>query len=454
MKCEKCSVEYEGNSCPQCGEKHQSKGKLLGFRSNKVWKKIISIAYLVICGLVAFAVIFEGKYENITVYDFVIDKIFSFLMLILMVSPYIFLSETKFRNILPLFKKHRVFQSTVGMIIVVILILISIGITNSLHSEEYLADMQNHAYVEVSKTDATCEKDGEINYHCEYCGEDHTEVIKATGHQMVEVSRVDATEDEDGEIIRKCSVCNKEQKETIRQLGSSTTENNQPNNETNKDNNSENKQEQGDQNDYFKVDGNTNGNVTDIDMSIISVLLDAGYSMDHATAIDEILNTLGINSIEIYFMTGEAETGLNAVSCYPNGDKSDDSRFYFSTEDGVMFYAGFLSDDLYDIDQGGFIKKYGDVHIPEKEVDWDTFYNLQELAEKEVKKYLNYPNTADFGLLDWAVGRSDDHYKIIGTVDAQNAFGVEKEIHFSVWFVKESDKFIVEGVALNGERVK
>jgi hypothetical protein len=171
---------------------------------------------------------------------------------------------------------------------------------------------------------------------------------------------------------------------------------------------------------YFNTSGEIENEVVDIDTSMLKVLMDAGYSIEHATQIEEILNTIGIENIEIEKMTGEAEKGLNAVVCYANNSKDRERRFSFTTEDGVLFYAGFKGEDLYDIEQGGYLKNYADVHIPEKTVDMETYITLQELAENEVKNHLNYPSTASFGMFDWGVGRSDDNYKIIGKVTAKN----------------------------------
>lgn len=191
-----------------------------------------------------------------------------------------------------------------------------------------------------------------------------------------------------------------------------------------------------------------------IDTEITDVLLEGGYSLEHASMIQEILNTVGIESIEIENMTGDAEEGLNSVVCYPNDYTDRDRRFYFTTEDGVLFYAGFGDEDLYDNEKGGYLKDYGDVHVPEKEVTLEVYEKLRSLAAEEVKNCLNYPDTADFGSLNWGIGRSDDNYQIVGSVTAKNGLGVEEEISFSVWFVSENDNFSVEGIALNGIRVK
>lgn len=204
----------------------------------------------------------------------------------------------------------------------------------------------------------------------------------------------------------------------------------------------------------FFTDDVIKGSLPEIDNAIVEKLMEAGYTIEHATEIQSILNTCGITSIEIYFQTGEAEKGLNAMSCYANGSKENKSRFTVTTEDGVPFYVGFLNEDLYDKDQGGFIMKYTDVHIPETKVDMDTYTTLQVLAVKAVEGCLNYPSTANFKELSWGIGRSDDKYKIIGEVSAKNGFGVKDDISFGVWFKKVNNSFIVEGITLNGVRVK
>lgn len=192
----------------------------------------------------------------------------------------------------------------------------------------------------------------------------------------------------------------------------------------------------------------------DVNSTISEMFMDLGYTVDHATEMQYILNTVGINSIEIYFSTGEAETGLNAMSCYANGSTDDSSRFTITTDNGVVFYVGYLGEDLYDPEQGGFLKKYSEVHVPETEVDLDTFTTLQYMAEIEVESCLSHPSSADFHTFSWRVGRSDDNYKIIGKVSAKNSFGVESEMNFGVWFTKTNDSFSVVGVEIDGQRVK
>ncbi|MBR5310509.1 MAG: zinc ribbon domain-containing protein, partial [Oscillospiraceae bacterium] len=141
MKCKKCNAEVNSNFCPHCGTpvlNNASNQKLLGFRSNKTWKKVISILYLSICLIIFFFSIISSKQENISTYDFIIDKFFQIILCFVFISPYIFLSNTNFRDELPFFKKHKFIYSIFGMFIVLFIFTISISIVNSLHSEEYI----------------------------------------------------------------------------------------------------------------------------------------------------------------------------------------------------------------------------------------------------------------------------------------------------------------------------
>lgn len=227
MKCENCNTEHEEEFCPNCNrladtplnnEPIKKTGKLLGFRTNKIWKKIVSILYLIFCFIYLLGVIGTEKYVNITNHDFIISQICDSLIFVIMITPYIFLSNTKFRNILPLFKKHSIGASTIGLIIVTIIIGVISGIIDASHSEEFLNDRENHAYSETV-TEATCEKVGEIKRFCEYCGISETESIPKLNHKKIEISKTEPSCENAGEIIEQCELCNKEFKESLKALG-------------------------------------------------------------------------------------------------------------------------------------------------------------------------------------------------------------------------------------------
>ncbi len=192
--------------------------KLLGFRTNKTWKKVLSILYLVFCILFVIVAIAEKRKGQITVYDCWVDKAEWFVLLLAIFSPYIFLSDTKLRNKLPLFKKHTTGSSIGGMMIVLASLIMIYGFVYSAHSAEYKADMKNHTYVAVSSKDATCENDGEILKCCEYCGKEMTETVVKLGHSMVAVTQKEATEKEEGQIVNRCTICGKEETVILKKL--------------------------------------------------------------------------------------------------------------------------------------------------------------------------------------------------------------------------------------------
>ncbi len=187
-------------------DKNRIKNSLLGFRSNKAWKKLLSTVYLLFCCCMIIFVFIEEKKGEITVYDFCINKIIYGLICIWAVTPYIFFSETKLRNKLPLIKKHTAKSSAAAMLIISFAMLLIIGIVNCTHSLAYQDDMKDHAYIETSIEEASCEKSGKINYICEYCGKKHTETLKSLGHDMKEI-----TIPESGQIVMECSRCGKQE---------------------------------------------------------------------------------------------------------------------------------------------------------------------------------------------------------------------------------------------------
>lgn len=95
---------------------------------------------------------------------------------------------------------------------------------------------------------------------------------------------------------------------------------------------------------------------------IRDTLIEKGYTLENASSIQEILKTIGIESIKVYATSGAGtpNTSLFTVVCYPNGLTSRSKRFFFTTENGILFYAGYSGEDLYDSEKGGFLKKYDD----------------------------------------------------------------------------------------------
>lgn len=162
-------------------------------------------------------------------------------------------------------------------------------------------------------------------------------------------------------------------------------------------------------------------------LSISEIMVSVGYSEGHAADIELILNSVGITGIEISTMTGMAESGLNAMICYPNGLDEDGSRVTVTTENGVVFYVGFRDEALYDSSQGGVLKQFSDVPIPETEVSSGAEMTLMMMAEDVAMKIANYPATVKFNTFAWGFWRNDNVYAVQGTFTCTNAFGVKEE---------------------------
>jgi hypothetical protein len=201
--CQNCGSQFEGSFCTMCGTKSEpfaivtnpqtesffpygkpvstlteepvthkqvKTNPLLGFRSNKTWKKVISIFYLIDCAIVFLMLITEGKFEGLPMFDFIIKKLTDLFSFIFMISPYIFLSNFSFRKKIPLFNEYKTKSSIIGMAIVLIVTSMLSGIINGFHSDEYNADMTNHSYIITETTEPTKTSQGEIHKQCSFCG--------------------------------------------------------------------------------------------------------------------------------------------------------------------------------------------------------------------------------------------------------------------------------------------
>lgn len=242
--------------------------------------------------------------------------------------------------------------------------------------------------------------------------------------------------------------------ENIEEKNNTSNDSNTNNNVESKDNaTNENKEA------IKNVDENSIGNSESINVSIddsmIKQFTSLGFNIEEATEMQQTFNQMGITTLSDIH-SGSTNPDINGlVSFIATANNNAKQKFYFTIENRKMFYAGFTNEDLYDSEKGGVLKNINDVHIPETKVTLEEYSTLQVLAQNEVRKYLNYPNSASFPLYDgWGVGRSDNTYKIYGKVNAVNGYGVKSDISFSVLFIKNDNTFTVDAVLLNGTRVK
>lgn len=86
-------------------------------------------------------------------------------------------------------------------------------------------------------------------------------------------------------------------------------------------------------------------------------------------------------------------------------------------------------------------------------VDDATKEQLIYCAEEAVSACLNYPDSADFPLLDWSFGREFNRYTVNSSVKAYNAFGVYSEIPFTAGFWVADDTIKLVYLMLDGDVV-
>lgn len=206
MKCRKCNSLYEGKVCPNCGartfnpafknksdfpvdDRHNPaevpaphKFRLLGFRSGKPWKMVISIFYLGFYLIMLSFALSREPFPGLPASDMVVQRVYDAVLLLMFISPYICLSESKLRDHLPLFKKGRFAGSTFGMVLVLSVLFILSGVVADCYSLEYKAHKDHHDYEVTETRDPTCTRQGKIKYRCSICADSDTEWIDALGH--------------------------------------------------------------------------------------------------------------------------------------------------------------------------------------------------------------------------------------------------------------------------------
>lgn len=111
--------------------------KVLGFRTGKPWKKFIAGIYYLLCLVVLWFCVTTTPPVQAEAYDLVIYRLSGLVIVLWMLSPAIFLSETPFRRWLPWFKKRNNLSSLTGLMIVFLFFAYLFAVVDGLHSQEY-----------------------------------------------------------------------------------------------------------------------------------------------------------------------------------------------------------------------------------------------------------------------------------------------------------------------------
>ncbi|MHC1785789.1 MAG: hypothetical protein AB9880_01825 [Christensenellales bacterium] len=120
--------------------------KLFGFRSGTPWKSGAAVIYYLVC--ISFLVIAMATPPLIPAqgWDTAVVKLSSIVLFAWMLTPAIFLSETKMRMKLPFFKDHLGSRSLVGLMIVSVLFLYLFMMMEGLHTPAYKEAFEKYIY--------------------------------------------------------------------------------------------------------------------------------------------------------------------------------------------------------------------------------------------------------------------------------------------------------------------
>ena len=118
--------------------KVEEKKRIFGFRSQKIWKKIIAVLYYFIGLLMVFAVLTDWTVD-VSLKDTILVKVSDFFTLLIYFSPFLVLSDfsKEIRSKVPLLKDNKKGKTFLFFVILIIVIpIISNSITDTFHSEE------------------------------------------------------------------------------------------------------------------------------------------------------------------------------------------------------------------------------------------------------------------------------------------------------------------------------
>lgn len=126
--------------------------KLFGFRSGKPWKMVIASIYYAAVFMVACFAVTTPLPDQTSIYDKAIYLLSSLILVLWMLSPAIFLSNTKFREKLPIFRNRTGSSSLLGMMIVFLFFAYLFAAVEDLHSLAYKDLIRHYSEMMVTTT--------------------------------------------------------------------------------------------------------------------------------------------------------------------------------------------------------------------------------------------------------------------------------------------------------------
>lgn len=135
------------------------KNKLVGFRSNTLWKKVLAVMFYIGVAITFFAYFSSGEYDH-TTFDVFVTKISAVLIALVFLFPYFWASDvfnwkTKYKKA----TNGKIWRFINIPCVVVIALLLCIGTLESNKSEEYQAALEaNREQTTVADVESTTEK--------------------------------------------------------------------------------------------------------------------------------------------------------------------------------------------------------------------------------------------------------------------------------------------------------
>lgn len=121
--------------------------KLWGFRSNKLWKKIIASLYYLLCLIIIFSSFSKVPQIETNTYDMIIYKISTLLGSLSFLIPPLLISDFNIKNKLPFLKKKKWWSDVFGFICIFIIAICFSNLIYLFHSDDY-----KNRYEEFNKT--------------------------------------------------------------------------------------------------------------------------------------------------------------------------------------------------------------------------------------------------------------------------------------------------------------
>lgn len=111
--------------------------KLWGVRTNKLWKKIITSLYYLLCLVFIILSLNDVPEIKANLYDMIIYKVSTILVSASYLIPMIFISNFKFKDKIPLLKKKKWWSDVFGFIIIFLFMFCCSNVVTLFHSKDY-----------------------------------------------------------------------------------------------------------------------------------------------------------------------------------------------------------------------------------------------------------------------------------------------------------------------------